>query len=255
MEIVIDSWVLWVRIQLNKYPSFDSEKLLIVSVSLVSVIFSAILESSLATVYIKPLHYKDINSLRELDEIGYDIKFKHAAMRDDLFKGDVSETYQHLAKRMKFIQNTSEPIINTLARFGGFAGVTRESSLELDDIYFLETQRIFKIPECPKEYTIAYVLPKNSPFRERINELLLRLASGGLIDHWIDQIHFYHKMKKLVSNSIDWGDSAIFRPLELKHVQLAFHVLTIGLVIAATCFCLERKCIIMNFKEEISRKY
>lgn len=243
IELLIDSWVLWVRDQLNRYPSFDSERIFIVSISLVSVIFGALFESSLATVYIKPLHYKDITSLKELDEIGYDIKFKHAAMKDDLFNGGVSETYQHLKKKLKFVQNTSEPIINSLARWGGFAGVTRESSLELDDIYFLETQRIFKIPECPKKYAIAYVLPKDSPFRERINGLLLRLTSSGLMSHWLDQIHFHYKIKELVSHPIDWGSDDGIRPLELKHLQLAFYVLLIGLILSGFCFWLEKKCI------------
>lgn len=248
IRIIIDSWIVWVRVQLSRYPPFHSEKMFIVSISLVSVIFGAIFESSLATVYIKPLYYKDITSLNELDGISYDIKFKHAAMRDDVFRGGLSETYQRLDKKLKFMENTSEPIIKTLARVGGFAGVTRESSLELDDIFYLETEKIFKIPECPKEYTIAYVLPKHSPFKERINDLLLRMTSGGLIQQWIEQIHFYYKIKELVSKSIDWGESDGFRPLELKHLQLAFYVLIVGLFISASCFCLEKKFLtVRNF--------
>lgn len=238
LRIVANSWVVWVRVQLNNYPPFYSEKIFIVSISLVSVIFGAIFESSLATVYIEPLYYKDITTLRELDEIGYSIEYKHAAMKDDLFKGG---TYRNLEKKLKFLKNTSIPIIQMLVKSGGFAGVTRESSLELDDIYYLETRKIFKIPECPKEYTIAYILPKSSPFSERVNDLLLRLSSGGLINHWIDGIHDYYKIKELMSKSIDWDDSGIFRPLELNQLQLAFYVLIIGLILSIICFFLERK--------------
>lgn len=238
IKILIDSWVIWVRIQLNRYPPFHSEKILIISISLVSVIFGAIFESSLATVYITPLHYKDIMSLKELDESGYEIEFKHAAMKDDLFKGSVSETFIRLGNKLKFIQHTTEPIIKTMARTGGFAGITRESSLELDDIYYLGTDQIFKIPECPKEYTIAYVLIKNSPFTDTINNLLLRMDSGGLLKHWIKEIYFEKKISNLVSNSIKWDENKL-EALSLKHLQLAFYILILGNLTSIVCFSLE----------------
>lgn len=148
------------------------------SLCLVSVIFGALLESSLATVYIRPLYYRDVNTLRELDESGQPIYIKHPAFKDDLFYGHNSEVYRRLDAKMMLVAEGEERLIEMVSKRGGFAGVTRSASLQLSDIRYVMTKKVHKIPECPKNYHIAYVLPRPSPYLEEVNRIVLRLVAG-----------------------------------------------------------------------------
>ncbi|KAH8385486.1 hypothetical protein KR093_010820, partial [Drosophila rubida] len=90
LGIVVDTWVVWVRVNLSHLPESYAERMFIGSLCLVSVIFGAIFESSLATVYIHPLHYRDINTMQELDESGLKVVYKYTSMADDLFFSETS---------------------------------------------------------------------------------------------------------------------------------------------------------------------
>ncbi|KAH8273262.1 hypothetical protein KR018_001039, partial [Drosophila ironensis] len=90
LGIVVDTWVVWVRVNLSHLPTSYAERMFIGSLCLVSVIFGAIFESSLATVYIHPLFYKDINTMQELDDSGLKVIYKYTSMADDLFFSETS---------------------------------------------------------------------------------------------------------------------------------------------------------------------
>ncbi|KAH8295545.1 hypothetical protein KR044_004906, partial [Drosophila immigrans] len=90
LGILVDTWVVWVRVNLSHLPESYAERMFIGSLCLVSVIFGAIFESSLATVYIHPLHYKDINTMQDLDDSGLKVVYKYTSMADDLFFSETS---------------------------------------------------------------------------------------------------------------------------------------------------------------------
>ncbi|EDW15406.1 uncharacterized protein Dmoj_GI24813 [Drosophila mojavensis] len=239
-RIFIDTWVVWVRVNVGKFPPYYSERIFLASLCLVSVIFGALLESSLATAYIRPLYYRDPNTLAELDELNLPIYIKHPAFRDDLFYGHDSQVYQRLNKRMKLVGEGEDRLINMVSKIGGFAGVTRAASLELTDRRYIMTHKVHKIPECPKTYHIGYVLPKPSPYIQGINKVLLQLLAGGLLEHWISDmkerakwnIHQYPEYLAELGAS-NW------KVLTLTDVQLAFYALSIGCILAAFVWCFE----------------
>ncbi|XP_028900401.2 glutamate receptor [Zeugodacus cucurbitae] len=239
LRIFIDTWVMWVRVNIVSYPPFISERIFIASLCLVSVIFGALFESSLATVYIRPLHYKDINTMKELDEANIMIYIKHGAMRDDLFYGHSSQIYQNLEKKLLLIAELEERLIHTMSRGGKFASVTRASSLELDDIHYFITKKIHKIPECPKSYHIAFVLPSNSPLEKSFNILLLKFVQAGLIDHWIADMMYNAKIKtrNFVGFLDETGDK--WKVLTLNDLQLSFYTVICGSVLATIVLLLE----------------
>ncbi|XP_055909372.1 uncharacterized protein LOC129944166 [Eupeodes corollae] len=232
-QIFSDTWVIWVRANLCQYPPFLSEKVFVISLCLVSVIFGAIFESSLATVYINPLYYNDINTMAELDESQLKILIKHAAMKDDLFFGSDLLVFKRLDKKLLYVTDIVGPIIDVMSKKGGFASVTRASSLILDDISYILSQKIHQIPECPKNYHIAYVYPKESPFKERVNDILLRFLNGGLINHWIEMMYHEAKIGILKSPEIlQVMGGYTWKVLTIKDLQLAFYVIIGGSVIS-----------------------
>ncbi|XP_030371049.1 uncharacterized protein LOC115621523 [Scaptodrosophila lebanonensis] len=234
VRIFIDTLVVWVRVNVGQFPPFYSERIFLASLCLVSVIFGALLESSLATVYIRPLYYRDINTLMELDESQQPIYIKHPAFRDDLFVGHDSAVYKSLHAKMLLVGEGEDRLISMVANRGGFSGVTRAGSLMLSDIRYIMTNRIHKIPECPKNYHIAYVLQRHSPYLDMVNTVVLRACAAGLIELWTGEMKerakwSIHKFPEYLA-ALGVGN---WKVLKLTDVQLAFYALALGCVLAA----------------------
>ncbi|EDW24231.1 GL24026 [Drosophila persimilis] len=240
LRIFIDTWVVWVRVNIGRFPPFHSERIFVASLCLVSVIFGALLESSLATVYIRPLYYRDLNTLAELDESGKPIYIKHPAFKDDLFYGHDSAVYRRLNAKMMLVAEGEERLIEMVSRQGKFAGVTRSASLQLNDIRYVMTKKVHKIPECPKTYHIAYILPRPSPYLEELNHVVLHLVAGGLIQLWTGEMK--ERAKWSIQRFPDYLaqlDVGRWKVLTLSDVQLAFYSLTIGCLLAGSVCLVE----------------
>ncbi|XP_022210980.2 uncharacterized protein LOC111066569 [Drosophila obscura] len=240
MRIFIDTWVVWVRVNIGRFPPFHSERIFVASLCLVSVIFGALLESSLATVYIRPLYYRDANTLADLDESGKPIYIKHPAFKDDLFYGHDSAVYRRLDAKMMLVAEGEGRLIDMVSKQGKFAGVTRSASLQLNDIRYVMTKKVHKIPECPKTYHIGYVLPRPSPYLEQLNYVVLRLLAGGFVQLWTGEMK--ERAKWSIQRFPDYLaqlDVGRWKVLTLSDVQLAFYALTIGCLLAASVCLVE----------------
>lgn len=239
LNIFKDTWVLWVRMIILRFPPYNAERIFTISLCLVSVIIGALIESSLSTVYIGSRYYKDINTLQELEDANLKIYIKHAAMRDDLFRGQYSSLYESLNQRVMLVGEPEERLISIMSKRGGFVAVTRMFSLLTVDIYYFITKKIHIIPECPKTYHIAYMYGKNSPYEEPFNIALLKFLAAGLINHWIDgtqheaqcKIHNFNEF--IIESSYQW------KSFQIDDLQLAFYILTIGYLCATVLFLLE----------------
>ncbi|XP_055842747.1 uncharacterized protein LOC129909699 [Episyrphus balteatus] len=222
LRICTDTWVIWVKSYITRFPPFNSERIFLLSICLVSVILGAIIESSLATVYIHPIYYQDINTLGELEESGLDIVYKFTGFKDDFFFSETSPLFAALNKKLKYIPNLDADLIPFLANNRGFASISRYSSLIMESIGHLVSKRIHIVRECPKHYMIAYIMPKDSPFAEKINELLLRFLNAGLINKWINDMHV--KAHRLIFKEIIFEEDSVFKILTLADLQMAFYV-------------------------------
>lgn len=233
MRIFIDTWVVWVRVNIVRYPPYFSERIFVISLCLVSVIFGALFESSLATVYIKPLRYADINSLEELNEAISKIFIKHAAMKDDLFAGHSSEIYKSLNEKLILVAELEERLIEVMSKRGGFAAVTRSSSLDLVDIRYFQTQKIHKIKECPKQYFISFLLAKHSPYEDVINVNLLKVVQGGFFNYWIGDSKHQAKIKMhKFPDYLEASAGYVWKVLTLNDLQLSFIAWSLGVILS-----------------------
>lgn len=77
-QVVIDTWLLFLSIPMRRFTRVQNERLLVAAVCLVSMIFVSMYQSGLATVFLKPLYFKDITSLEQLDNSGQVIQVKYA---------------------------------------------------------------------------------------------------------------------------------------------------------------------------------
>ncbi|XP_062140636.1 uncharacterized protein LOC133848909 isoform X2 [Drosophila sulfurigaster albostrigata] len=236
LAIVVDTWVVWVRVNLSHLPDSYAERMFIGSLCLVSVIFGAIFESSLATVYIHPLHYKDIMTMQDLDDSGLKVEYKYTSMADDLFFSETSPLFASLNKKLWWNRDLNFDVTLEVATVGGKAGVSRYNSLIMESANYLLTQRIWIVPECPKYYTISYVLPRDAPWEEAVNTQLLRLLNAGLIHKWIlDQKYRVTMRMRTILNQAEDNASPI-RVLTIGDLQLAFYVVIVGTLLASLGF-------------------
>ncbi|EDW78583.2 uncharacterized protein Dwil_GK16517 [Drosophila willistoni] len=239
LAIVVDTWVVWVRVNLSQLPESYAERMFIGSLCLVSVIFGAIFESSLATVYIHPLHYRDIVTLQDLDDSGLKVVYKYTSMADDLFFSETSPLYASLNKKLSWNRDLHADVIDDVARHGGKAGVSRYLSLMLESSHYMLMRRIWIVPECPKYYTISYVMPRDAPWEDAINALLLRLLSAGIIAKWIkdqkSQVDIEMRGKMTEADA----DDNVVRVLTIEDLQLAFYVVVCGNLFGLLGFLLE----------------
>ncbi|XP_020716534.1 uncharacterized protein LOC105665281 [Ceratitis capitata] len=238
VRIYIDTWVLWVRVNIVRYPPFNSERIFIASLCLVSVIFGAIFESSLATVFIHPLYYNDINTLQELDESNLKIIYKYSSMADDLFFSETSPLYASLNKKLVHLQDLNADVILDIAKHGGKAGVTRANSLMLESLQFILAKQVYVVPECPKDYTISYIIPKDAPWEEAVNNLLLQFSSLGLITKWINDMKTEVDID-VMKSGLDLNQANTFKVLTISDLQLAFYVILMGNAIAGISLVME----------------
>lgn len=248
LGIMVDTWVVWVRLNLSHLPASYAERMFIGTLCLVSVIFGAIFESSLATVYIHPLYYKDINTMQELDESGLKVVYKYSSMADDLFFSETSPLFASLNSKLTWNRDLRADVIDEVARFRNKAGVSRYTSLILESSHFTLLHKIWVVPECPKYYTISYVMPRDSPWEDAVNALLLRFLNAGLIVKWIQDEKSWVDIK-MRSNILEAdAESELVRVLTIGDLQLAFYVVIGGNLLAFLGFLAE------HFRRKLQKK-
>uniref|UniRef100_A0A8W7PZ76 Uncharacterized protein n=1 Tax=Anopheles coluzzii TaxID=1518534 RepID=A0A8W7PZ76_ANOCL len=205
------------------------ERLFLTGLLLVSLIFVSLYTSGLAAVFVNPLYYPDIGTLQQLDESGMAIPVKYRGFLDDVFAVNYSRLMDSLRARMQHLP-AKESMLARVARLGNIATVTRKTTLALDNAIYLTTRQLHMVPECPRTYNLAYVMPHRSAFGEQFNKVLLRLVGGGLVDHWIEEARYGWTLR-------DWRVArrmmeSSFKVLTVLDMQFAFYVLAIGLAVS-----------------------
>lgn len=230
MQTFVDFYILFLSAPLRRFPRAQSERVFIGTVCLLSLNIVSLFQSSLATVFIKPMYYKNIESLKEFAETNKRILVKYPAMLADLFPEDSSDTYRTLHDRMVLLAKTELSATNIFSM--GMASVTRKTSSKLSK----EQYSVYLIPDCPRNYNLAFLLSKHSVFLETINSILLDISQFGHIDKWIDEINF--KVKLQISKLNQYIPPT--KVLDLADMQLPFYLLFFGVALASLVLFLEK---------------
>lgn len=176
-------------------------------------------QSSLATVFIKPIYYKNIETLQQFEEANQKILIKYPAMMTDLFPEDSSDLFRELHSRMVLITRADLSALDIFDM--GMSSVTRKATSKLSK----EDSLVHIVSECPKIYNLAYLLSKDSVFLETINSLILDIVQFGFINKWIDDTYFTVKLENI---KLETPISLHARVLTVNDMQLAFSILVFG---------------------------
>lgn len=219
VQIFIDFYILFLSAPLRRFPRAHSERFFIATVCLLSLNVVSMFQSSLATVFIKPIYYKNIESLEQFEETNQKILIKYPAMLTDLFPEDSSNLFRELHSRMTLVTRTDLSALDVIDM--GMSSVTRKATSKLGK----EDSLVHLVPECPKIYNLAYLLSKDSAFLDTVNSLILDIVQFGFINKWIEEAYFKVKLENL---KLEPPVNLRARVLTVNDMQLAFIILTFG---------------------------
>lgn len=227
IQVYIDTWLLFLSIPMRKFTRVQNERIFISTVCLVSMIFMSMYQSGLATVFLRPLYFKDISSLEQLDASGSTIKVKYAGYLTDVFPNDSTDVFKSLHQKMRLV-NTETSSMDLVTESKKVATITRKSTTLLDNSKYFMTKQLYLIDkECPKNYFLAYMVPTHSVYLERINEILMNIQRYGLIMKWINEINF----KATLVNMKSYGGSestSSTKVLSLDDLKFPFFIWICG---------------------------
>lgn len=232
-EIVNNSIKGFVSAQINNFPTISSERIYLSSILITSLVCVSMFQSNLANFYIKPLYYKDVHTLEQLDKSTNRIIVKHRAILDDALPPNISETVTHLRSKLKLdatINVTS--LLVELAynkKMDRTSYVTRKINTLIEDSNYYMLKQLYLVDECPRSYNLAFITSKHSYLSEWINDVLLHMLNGGLIYHWTSEMIFNKTMENLHLYQIYVPK---FRTLTIVDLQFSFFVFVFGICIS-----------------------
>ncbi|XP_062539171.1 uncharacterized protein LOC134207472, partial [Armigeres subalbatus] len=238
IQIVVDTYILLVSGPYRRFTRSGIERLMLFGIMMVSLIFVSTFQSSLSSVFLHPMYYKDIDSLQMLDESGIKMPVRYKGFLDDVFPANYSSMMTSLRNKMVYDPEQDDFILDRVARSSKISFVTRKSLVPLDDAIYIAKKQIIVVPECPRLYNLAFVVPRHSVLLERINVVILRMLNGGLINHWVDVMNFNATMRNLaLFRNVN---NEKFKILTLKDLQFPFYVWVIGLILSSIVFICEK---------------
>lgn len=224
-QVFVDSGLLFLSIPMRRFTRIQNERLFVGSVCMISMVFVAMYQSGLATVFVRPLYFKDITSLAALDASGAEIQVKYVGYMTDVFPDDSSDTYRNLRRKMKLV-DTDTAAMDLVRDSKNVATITRKSTVLLDNsIYFMKKQLHIVDKECPKNYFLAYMVPYHSVYLETFNEILFDIHRFGFILKWINDINYQVTLQNMREFK---HESTTVKVLSLEDLKLPFLVLLGG---------------------------
>lgn len=183
VNVFMDAVKGFLSVPLSDFPALTNERLFSCFLYITSVVIVSMFQSNLANFYIKPLYYKDINTLDQLDAHVNKIIVKHRAILDDAFPANVSQTMTHLKAKL-YLNATIDPVqfmidLGHVSSYKNLAGITRRANTFIDEALYYRLEQLHLVEECPRSYNLGFILPKHSYLNERINDILLRIVNAG----------------------------------------------------------------------------
>ncbi|XP_035704331.1 ionotropic receptor 21a-like isoform X2 [Folsomia candida] len=165
---------------------------------------------------------------------------------------------QKMFDRFVEVTNITEAL-NRVALDGDFAVLDSGKYLQYaSKSMFFDgySSAIHVMKECPTRFNVGFAVPIGSPFLDRINKLISRFQSSGLIDKWLQDI--YHMAALKIPNKERKRKRD--RALSLDNMKLCYIIFFCGHFSAFLSLCVEkciteyqaRKGLLLRFARKIS---
>lgn len=177
----------------------------------------------------------DITTLQQLAQSNYHILTlqRYADLINEFLIN--SKEYPNLLGRCHNI-DTFALYGHILSKNKSFAYAHKEHLLR----FALRKGRLFdtfsQMKECPVPFINVYAVSFGSPYKGRINWILMRLQDSGIIDHWLDiGLH----RQKINEARHPKSPSQEHVSISISHLQSTFYILLIGCIVSGLVFLCE----------------
>lgn len=230
---VILNVVAWNLLQsCSNFPKRWVGRILIVTWAMYAILITSSYSGNLTSNLLFRRTLPDINTFKQLDQSDYYLVTY--SRYTDLIINFLNQThYKRLKKRIKPV--TQEKFIDMIDKNDiRYAYANKyHINFKLYNTRLNDGRQIFySMPECPVPYVVIYAMRYGTPYKQRINYILRQAQEAGFIDFWDN------KDKKMISGkvSLHRGGSQHLVPLSVLHLQSAFYVFFLGLLISILYF-------------------
>lgn len=222
----------------GRVRSTDSQRAFLFGTLFFGLIVTGLYQSCLVSSLSEPFHYPELTTLEDVANSNLTIITKYDNLKVNTFTENTTLA-NRLKDKVKLVPLDKRT--NDLVAFDrNVTSIGRYASVKLDNlsIYFDEdgNELLHVVEECPTTYLLSYIVRLYSPYRERINDLLLRMQEAGLVGLWYRNmtypIHADEQRRKMAK-------SGKRIKLTLDHYSLTFLGLSLGLLFCAIVFLAE----------------
>ncbi|XP_011173011.1 uncharacterized protein LOC105205356 [Solenopsis invicta] len=215
-----------------------SQRAFLISTLFFGLIVTSLYQSCLMSSLSNPFHYPELNTLEDVASSNFTIITKYYNLKENTFTGNTTLDNKLQSKIKIFV---SEEHTYDVVAFGRKTiAINRYTSVKLGDMskyYDVDGNELLHIvEECPVTYLLSYIMRLHSPYRERINGLLLRMQEAGFINLWYERmaypLHVAEQRRRM-----DKSERKI--KLTMEHYSLTFVGLTVGLLSCTIVFLAE----------------
>lgn len=201
-------------------------------------IITGLYQSCLMSSLSDPFHYPELNTLEEVASSNFTIITKYYNLKENTFTGNTTLDKKLRSKIKVFI--SKEPTNDAVAFGREMIAINRYASIKLSDMskyYDVDGNELLHIvEECPTTYLLSYIMRLHSPYRERINGLLLRMQEAGLVHLWYEHMAYQSYVAEQ-RRKMDKSERRI--KLTMEHYSLTFVGLMVGLLSCIVVFLAE----------------
>ncbi|KYN11384.1 PREDICTED: uncharacterized protein LOC108768252 [Trachymyrmex cornetzi] len=218
--------------------STTAQRAFLIGTLFFGLIVTSLYQSCLMFSLSNPFHYPELNTLEDIACSNFTIITKYNNLKENTFSG--TTTLDNKLRSKVELLNSDKLTYDFVAFGKRMIGIVRQSVVNLEDMskyYDVDGNNLLHIvEECPTTSTLSYIIRLHSPYRERINELLLRMQQMGFVRLWYEQVAYppYVAEQK---RKMDKSERKI--KLTMEHYSLTFIGLTIGLLSCILVFLVE----------------
>jgi len=208
--------------------STTAQRAFLIGTLFFGLIVTGLYQSCLISSLSDPFHYPELNTLEDVASSNLTIITKYYNLKENTFTGNTTLDNKLRSKIKVFV--SKEPTYDAVAFGRRMIAISRYASIKLSDMaryYDVDGNELLHIvEECPTTYSLSYVMRLHSPYRERINELLLRMQEAGLVRLWYERVTYPSYVAEQ-RRKMDKSERKI--KLTMEHYSLTFIGLTVGL--------------------------